>query len=157
MARAPSLIPPPPRPFRQPLDLARPRSTVGRSSFPTTCRKVSVQEMGGFPAVLPPHIALPAVAEPLPWNFLLLKAGAPETRNQPPIPKPVWRHLATSPCWRHHGDVIHHTRTHPSASCWRQHDVTAKKARRQKSRFWIPRSSFWGSFWCVISAHRCGK
>ena len=140
---------------------------VGGSSFPPTCRKVSVWEMGGFPAVLPPRVTLLAVAEPLPRNHLVLKGGAPESRNLPPFPKPAWCHPATSPyhvtlphhpttspCWHHHADVICRTGTHPSASCWRQHDVTAKKTRRRKSRFRMPGSNFWGSFWCTISAMR---
>ena len=89
MAWAPSLIPLLPCPFHELSDLARPRSIVGGSSFPPTCWKFSVREMGGFSAVLPPRVAFPAVAEPLPRNHLLLKGGAPKTTNHPPFPKPA--------------------------------------------------------------------
>lgn len=59
----------------------------GRVLFPSNLLTVSIWEMGGSLAVLPPCITLLAVAELLPRNCLLLKGGVPETRNHPPFPK----------------------------------------------------------------------
>ena len=109
--RAPSLIPPPPYLFRQPSDRPRPRSTVG-GSFPLrNGPMVSVQEMGGFPVVLPPRVTLSTVAEPPLPKLPVHKSGGPWNRKPPPGDFTLPCH---PPC-----HVIHCTGSHMYASCWR--------------------------------------